>query len=85
MLVNNCNGTNSWFSSISGLLIFKKESRDHGLKGEFLSHAKPIVFGTAGKRVLCMLTFSYNRNCSNLTPGGLKPFNLLILPGFYGS
>ena len=28
-------------------------SRDHGMKGEFVSFAKPIVLCTIGKRILC--------------------------------
>ena len=31
----------------------KNASRYHGLQGEFVSLAKPIVFGTSGKGMLC--------------------------------
>ena len=41
----------SYWSSKSG-------SRGYRLKGEFVSLAKPIVFGTAGKKVSCRLTFA---------------------------
>ena len=35
----------------------KDGSREHNVKVEFVSLAKPIVFGTSGKKVLCRLTF----------------------------
>ena len=31
----------------------KNWPRDHDVKGDFVSLAKPIVFGTTGKRILC--------------------------------
>ena len=46
------------FSLFLGYWSTKNESRDHDVKGEFVSLAKPIVFGTGGKNVLCTLTFS---------------------------
>ena len=40
----------SYWSSRNG-------SRGYRIKSEFVSLAKPIVFGTAGKKVVCRLTF----------------------------
>ena len=39
--------------SILGLLTFREWSRDHDVKGEFVSAAKPIIFAITGKRILC--------------------------------
>ena len=46
------------FSLSLGYWASKNASRDHVVKGEFVSLAKPIVLCTTGKRILCWSIFA---------------------------
>ena len=52
MLINICNRIYSWFFPSWGYWPLKSWSRDHNVKGEFVSVAKPIVFFTTWKIIL---------------------------------
>ena len=66
----------SEFSLFLGYWSLRNGLRDHKIKGNFVSFAKPIVFGTAGKKALCRLTFSWIE-IAILTPRALKLLNFV--------
>ena len=48
----------AYFCLFLGYWPLKNTSRDHGIKGDFVSFAKPIVLSTIGKKILCWSTFA---------------------------
>ena len=56
-------------------------SRDHDVKSELVSLAKPIAFATTGKKKFMLANFFLNKHCCILIPRGLKLLTSLILPG----
>ena len=50
------------FCTFFGHWLSKNASRDHGIKGEFVSFAKPIVLCTIGKRILCWSIFAIDQS-----------------------
>ena len=48
----------AYFCPFLGYWPSKNASRDHGIKGDFVSFAKPIALCTIGKKILCWSTFA---------------------------
>ena len=48
----------AYFCRFLGYWPSKNTSRDHGIQGDFVSFAKPIILCTIEKKILCWSTFS---------------------------